>query len=77
MPPDTRSALSKFRVTPDPALPPDLRALGALPFTETQRDRLRNWLNEAGWPRGRMNFEMLEGYLVALLVWPVGLPSGA
>ncbi len=72
-----RSVYSKHRAVVEPVLPPDLRTLGALPFTQQEREILRSWLSEAGWPRGSMNFEMLEGYLVALLVWPVGLPTGA
>jgi yecA family protein len=38
---------------------------------------LRTWLTEEGWPRGTMDIAMLEGYLVALLTWPVGITSGA
>jgi yecA family protein len=34
-------------------------------------------LTEEGWPRGTMDMAMLEGYLVALLTWPVGITSGA
>jgi yecA family protein len=73
----TRSAYSRNRLAADPVLPPDLRTLGALPFTIQDRDTLRNWLSEAAWPRGSMDMETLEGYLVALLVWPIALPSGA
>lgn len=65
------------RVEVAPIMPPDLCALGTLPFRQTEREILRSWLSEGGWPRGCMDMEMLEGYLVALLVWPVGLPSGA
>jgi yecA family protein len=38
---------------------------------------LRTWLTEGGWPRGTMDMAMLEGYLVALLTWPVSISSGA
>ena len=57
--------------------PPNVRALGALPFTRQDRETLTAWLAEGGWPRGGMDMAILEGYLVALLVWPVGLPPGA
>lgn len=72
-----RSIYSRHAAALDPVLPPDLRKLGTLPFTQQERELLRSWLSEAGWPRGSMNLEMLDGYLVALLVWPVSLPSGA
>jgi yecA family protein len=58
-------------------LPPSLRDLGELPFTPADRERLGAWLNEAGWPRGQMDISTLEGYLIALLVWPIGTPPGA
>lgn len=58
-------------------LPPDFRSFGSIPFDAKERMDLGAWLGEAGWPREAMNFETLEGYLVALLVWPVDLPSGA
>jgi yecA family protein len=35
------------------------------------------WLAEKGWPADRMDAAMLEGYLVALLAWPIELPPGA
>jgi len=35
------------------------------------------WLAEAGWPDGHMDIAMLEGYLAALLVWPIELSPGA
>lgn len=57
--------------------PPNLRAVGALPFTRQDRETLATWLAESGWPRGGMDIATLEGYLIALLVWPVGLPPGA
>jgi yecA family protein len=64
---------------PDPGelMPPDLCALAAAPFGEKQRDRLSAWLREAGWPRQHMEIAALEGYLVALIAWPVGIPAGA
>jgi yecA family protein len=58
-------------------MPPDLRTIGASPFAEQQRARLSGWLHEAAWPRERMEVTALEGYLVALIAWPVGIPTGA
>jgi yecA family protein len=58
-------------------MPPDLRTFPEVPFGDQQRARLSAWLQEAGWPRGHMEFAELEGFLVALLAWPVGLPAGA
>jgi yecA family protein len=72
-----RRAQPKRPAESSPALPPDLRALGELPFTAEDEQTLRDWLDEGGWPRGAMDFPTLEGYLVGLLVWPVELPSGA
>jgi len=64
---------------PDPGelMPPDLRTLGASPFGDQQRARLDGWLREGAWPRGHMDIVELEGYLVALIAWPVGVPTGA
>jgi yecA family protein len=58
-------------------LPPDLKAIGPLPFTASDFERLDALLAEQGWPPGRMDIAMLEGYLVALLVWPIELSPGA
>jgi yecA family protein len=65
--------------TPDPGefMPPNLLTFGAAPFGDPQRARLTAWLREAGWPRGHMEIAELEGYLVALIAWPVGISSGA
>lgn len=64
---------------PDPGgcLPPNLRTCGPAPFEEQQRVRLAAWLVEAKWPRGHMGIAELEGYLTALIAWPVGISSGA
>jgi yecA family protein len=58
-------------------MPPDPRTLGTTPFDEPQRVRLAAWLREGGWPRGHMDIAELEGFLVALVVWPVGISAGA
>jgi yecA family protein len=58
-------------------LPPNLQALGTLPFSAQHFAELDAWLAEDGWPPDRMDVAMLEGYLAALLVWPVKLSPGA
>jgi hypothetical protein len=61
-----------------PALvPPTLNAFGQQPFTSRERESLANWLHEPVWPRGTLNIYALEGYLTALLVWPVAVQPGA
>jgi len=58
-------------------MPPNLISFDATPFGDSQRVRLHAWLREAAWPRDHMGFAELEGYLVALVAWPVGIASGA
>ena len=58
-------------------LPPDLRTMGELPFSIEDFSALDAWLAESGWPDKRMDVAMLEGYLTALIVWPIELPAGA
>lgn len=58
-------------------VPPEMRAFGAAPFGEGERARLTDWLREGGWPREHMEIATLEGYLVALIAWPVGISTGA
>jgi yecA family protein len=58
-------------------MPPDPRTFGDAPFGDLQRVRLHAWLREGGWPRGHMDMAELEGYLLALIVWPVGISAGA
>ncbi len=64
-------------VEPIVLLPPDLSTLGELPFTAQDFESLDGWLAAPGWPTERMDVAMLEGYLVALLVWPIELSPGA
>ena len=75
------SSLSKRHRSgrPDPGefMPPNLLTFGAAPFGDPQRVRLTAWLREAGWPRGHMEIAELEGYLVALIAWPVDITTGA
>ncbi len=65
------------KAQPPVLLPPNLVTLEERQFTAQERQTLRRWLTEEGWPRGTMDIAMLEGYLVALLSWPVGITSGA
>lgn len=58
-------------------LPPTLSELGHQPFTEIEREALACLMREPAWPRGTLNIYGLEGYLTALLVWPVALQPGA
>jgi yecA family protein len=58
-------------------VPPNLRSFGSVPFTAHDFRVLDAWLAEEGWPAERMDAAMLEGYLVALLVWPIQLSPGA
>jgi yecA family protein len=74
------SLFKRYRsARPDPGefMPPDPQTFGAAPFGSPQQARLTSWLGEAGWPRGHMELAELEGYLVALISWPVGISSGA
>jgi yecA family protein len=71
-------------------MPPNLLAFGAAPFGDPQRVRLTALLRESPWgggaraqaagespwPRGHMEIAELEGYLVALIAWPVDISSG-
>jgi yecA family protein len=75
-----RKTHRKFRngyAEPIVLLPPNLQSMGPVPFTAQDFARLDAWLAEEGWPANRMDAAMLEGYLVALLAWPVELPPGA
>lgn len=58
-------------------LPPNLRAVGERPFSIEDFAALDAWLAEPGWPDNHMDVAMLEGYLVALLTWPIELAPGA
>jgi yecA family protein len=58
-------------------LPPNLQSLGSIAFSAQDFTALDAWLAEDGWPAEHMDVAMLEGYLVALLVWPIQLSPGA
>ncbi len=78
MPPKELKQRYSAKAAPPVLLPPaNLGGLETRPFTLEGHRTLSVWLAEAGWPRGTMDLPMLEGYLVALLVWPVGISSGA
>ena len=68
---------ARYGQTVPQLLPPDLQALGAIAFTPLDFKALDAWLAEEGWPAERMDAAMLEGYLVALLAWPIQLSPGA
>lgn len=58
-------------------LPPKLNDLGHRAFSLLEQESLARWLREPAWPRGTLSIYALEGYLTALLVWPVALQPGA
>jgi yecA family protein len=76
MKPKARYTARYGQTTPQ-LLPPDLQSLGAIAFTPQDFKALDAWLAEEGWPAERMDAATLEGYLVALLVWPIQLSPGA
>jgi yecA family protein len=58
-------------------LPPKLNEFEHKAFTAGNHQSLARWLEESAWPHGTLNIYGLEGYLTALLVWPVDLQPGA
>lgn len=58
-------------------LPPDLRTMGTLAFSVEDFATLAAWLAEPGWPDDHMDAATLEGYLAAVLSWPIELAPGA
>jgi yecA family protein len=58
-------------------LPPKVSEFGHQAFSVIEQESLARWLQEPAWPRGTLNIYALEGYLTALLVWPVALRPGA
>jgi yecA family protein len=58
-------------------LPPNLRVVAGLPFSLEDFSALDAWLAEPGWPDNHMDVATLEGYLAALLTWPIELAPGA
>ena len=68
---------ARYGQTVPQLLPPDLKSLGSIAFTPHDFKALDAWLAEEGWPADRMDAATLEGYLVALLVWPIQLSPGA
>jgi yecA family protein len=76
MKPKTRHT-TRYGYSEPMLLPPDLPTLGALRFTGQDFATLDAWLAEDGWPNSHMDVAMLEGYLIALIVWPIELAPGA
>ncbi len=68
---------ARYGLAATPLLPPNLATLGVLPFSVQHFAQLDAWLAEDGWPDERMDVAMLEGYLAALIVWPIKLSPGA
>jgi yecA family protein len=68
---------TRYGQTAPQLLPPDLQALGSIAFSAHDFKTLDAWLAEDGWPAEHMDAAMLEGYLVALLAWPIQLSPGA
>src|SRR5271167_565813 len=67
----------RYAYAPPLLLPPNLETMGPIPFAARDFAQLDAWLAEPGWPQERMDAAMLEGYLVALLSWPIELAPGA
>lgn len=67
----------RFKEAPPSLVPPDIEKFGSLGFLSSDRSILSGWLNESDWPRNTMNVVAIEGYLVAMIVWPINLPPGA
>jgi yecA family protein len=65
------------RVEAPTLLPPKLSEFGHEAFSANELETLARWLQESTWPRGSLNIYSLEGYLTALLVWPVAVQPGA
>jgi len=65
------------RDAPAVLMPPNLQDMGSLPFTASSFAELDAWLAEDGWPPDHMDAATMEGYLVALLTWPIELSAGA
>jgi len=70
-------AMRDTRTDPSVLQPPKMNTLGALTFTPKDREALSAWLAQDGWPPDGMDIVMLEGYLIALLAWPVRIEPGA
>ncbi len=71
------SSFARNRVPAPVLLPPNLYTIGSVPFTEQDFNSLDQWLAEDGWPLAHMDIATLEGYLVALITWPIELSPGA
>jgi yecA family protein len=68
---------TRYGLTMPTLLPPNRESMGVLSFTSHDFAELDAWLAEDGWPDGRMDSAMLEGFMVALIAWPTELSAGA
>jgi yecA family protein len=68
---------TRYGTTMATLLPPSRQSLGVLTFSSHDFAELDAWLAEDGWPEQRMDSAMLEGYMYALIVWPMELSPGA
>lgn len=71
-----RSRKTRHVETPT-LLPPKLSEFTHQAFTTNHHQSLAHWLADPAWPRETLSIYGLEGYLTALLVWPIGLQPGA
>jgi yecA family protein len=67
----------RFKEPPPSLVPPDIQKFGSVDFLASDRSSLSAWLSEEDWPRDTMSVVAIEGYLVAMIVWPVNVPPGA
>ncbi len=72
-----RTKWRRFKDPPPSLVPPNIEEFGAVDFGPSDRSTLSAWLSEEDWPRDRMSIVMLEGYLVAMIAWPVNISPGA
>jgi hypothetical protein len=67
----------RLKEPPPSLVPPDIQKFGSVDFLASDRSSLSAWLSEKDWPRDTMSVVAIEGYLVAMIVWPVNVPPGA
>lgn len=67
----------RFKEPPSSLVPPDIQKFGSVDFLASDRSMLSAWLSEEDWPRDTMNVVAIEGYLVAMIIWPIHVSPGA